>query len=122
MIAKDDQINDQNDSKKNKCFSQFKNGTASFLRFIKHIKLSELFSQLPDKRQQSKIDYSIASLVLWAFSLCFFRQESKNKFHTTLQYLEPHERRGILYCGALSFFVFVLNSSMQPPFRSLWKT
>ena len=96
MIAKDDQINDQNDSKKNKCFSQFKNGIASFLRFIKHIKLSELFSQLPDKRQQSKIDYSIASLVLWAFSLCFFRQESKNKFHTTLQYLEPHERRGIL--------------------------
>ena len=34
MIAKDDQINDQNDSKKNKCFSQFKNGIASFLTTV----------------------------------------------------------------------------------------
>jgi hypothetical protein len=88
--------NDQNNTKKTNRFSQFKNGIASVLRFIKHIRLPELFAQLPDKRQQSKTEYSIASLVLWAFSLCFFRQESKNKFHTTLEHLEPCERRGIL--------------------------
>ncbi len=96
MIAKDDQINDQNHSKKISPFSQIKNGIASFLRFIKHIKLPDFFEQLPDKRQKGKINYSISSLALWAFSTCFFRQESKNKFHTILKHLEPKDHKGIL--------------------------
>jgi hypothetical protein len=89
-------MNDQNDSKINSYFSQNKNGIASFLRFIKHIKLQNLFEQLTDKRQQGKINYSISSLALWAFSNCIFRQKSKNSFHTTLQNINPDERNGIL--------------------------
>ncbi len=82
MIAKDDQINDQSNSKKIISFSQIINGIFSLLKFIKHIKLPDLFAELPDKRQSGKIEYSISSLALWAFCTCFFRQESKSKFHT----------------------------------------
>ena len=89
-------MNDQNHYKINEKFPQTKNGIAAFLRFIKHIKLPELFAKLSDKRQKGKIDYSISSLALWAFSTCIFRQNSKNTFHSTLQSLESNERRGIL--------------------------
>ena len=89
-------MNDQKDSKIPTDFSQSKNGIASFLRFIKHIKLPDLFSELTDIREQGKTDYSIVSLVLWSFCTCFFRQRSKNTFYTTLENLEPNERKGIL--------------------------
>jgi len=89
-------MNDQNNSKITSVFLQNKNGIAAFLRFIKHIKLPKLFANLSDKRQKGKIDYSISSLALWAFSVCIFRQNSKNAFHCLLQNLESDERMGIL--------------------------
>jgi hypothetical protein len=95
-ITKDNQMIDKKHFKINEKNPQIKNGVAAFLRFIKHIKLPKLFAKLPDKRQKGKIDYSISSLALWAFSTCIFRQNSKNTFHTTLQNLGSDESKGIL--------------------------
>jgi hypothetical protein len=69
---------------------------ATLLRFLRHMRIPDLFKKLPDHRQQTKIKYSIGSLVLWAFSACLFRQGSKNAFHTTLDQLELENRAGIL--------------------------
>ena len=69
---------------------------AALLRFIQHMRIPNLFKNLPDHRQQNKITYSMDSLVLWAFSACIFRQESKNAFYTTLEQLKSVNREGIL--------------------------
>src|SRR5437870_908805 len=59
-------------------------GISKFLRFLKHIKLKEMLAQIPDHRQESKKRYPNHSLLLWALSVFFFRQESKNSLNTTI--------------------------------------
>jgi len=70
---------------------------AVLIRFMRQIKIPELFATLPDFRQQAKITYSLSSLALWAFATCIFRQGSKNALHTTLEQLSPEHREGILH-------------------------
>lgn len=68
---------------------------AILLRFLKHLRISKLFSQLSDKRQQSKTNYSNTSLSLWAFFTLLFRQGSKNSFRTTLEGISCKKRKAI---------------------------
>lgn len=65
---------------------------AIWIRFLQHLRLPQLFENLSDKRQQSKIDYSNVSLALWAFSTCAFRQGSKNALNTTIDNLKGKKR------------------------------
>ena len=68
---------------------------AILLRFLKHLRISNLFSQLSDKRQQSKTNYSNTSLSFWAFLTLLFRQGSKNSFRTTLEGLSGKKRKAM---------------------------
>lgn len=75
------------DSQKNSRLEGSKNflpnaDIAIFDRFLRHIKLRQMFAALPDSRQQSKICYSHVSLLMWAFSACVFRTASKNALNT----------------------------------------
>lgn len=70
---------------------------ATLIRFMRQMKIPELFAKLPDARQQSKIAYPLSSLALWAFAACIFRQGSKNAFHTTLEQVSPEQREGLLH-------------------------
>ncbi len=65
---------------------------AIWIRFLRHLRLPQLFANLSDHRQQSKINYSNASLALWAFSACAFRQGSKNALNTTIDNLKGKKR------------------------------
>ena len=69
---------------------------AAWIRFLREMKISKMFSTLPDKRQSGKIDYKLSSLVMWAFSACAFRLESKNALHSSLEKLKPAQRQGML--------------------------
>jgi len=69
---------------------------AAWMRFLRDMKIAKMFSALPDKRQQGKTDYALASLMMWAFSACAFRQKSKNALHTSLENLNPAQRQGML--------------------------
>ena len=69
---------------------------AVWLRFLKEQKIQQLFEKLPDPRQQSKIQYPISSLAMWALSVPAFRQSSKHSFQTTLDTLSSEEREGFL--------------------------
>jgi hypothetical protein len=69
---------------------------SKFLRFLKHIKLIDMLSKLPDHRQQKKIEYTNYSLLLWALSVFFFRQESKNALNTTILDLPIHKQAPLL--------------------------
>ena len=53
---------------------------AILLRFLKHLRISNLFSQLSDKRQQSKTNYSNTSLSFWAFLHFYFDRDPKTAF------------------------------------------
>ena len=68
---------------------------AILLRFLKYLRISNLFSQLSDKRQQSKTNYSNTSLSFWAFFTLLFRQGSKNSFRTTLGGLSGKKRKAM---------------------------
>lgn len=70
---------------------------ATLIRFMRHMKIPELFANFPDARQRSKITYSLSSLALWAFATCIFRQGSKNALHTTLEKLSPEQREGMIH-------------------------
>lgn len=73
---------------------------SKFIRFIKHIGLKEMLSSIPDCRQESKRVYSNHSLLLWALSVFFFRQESKNALNTTILDLPIHKKLAFLnYLG-----------------------
>ncbi len=61
---------------------------SKFIRFLKHIRLKELLSKIPDTRQQSKVTYTNHSILLWALSVFFFRQGSKNAFNSSLKSLK----------------------------------
>ena len=67
---------------------------ALWLRFLKEQKIRKLFESIPDPRQQSKVQYPLSSLLMWALSVPAFRQVSKNEFQTTLENLSPDEKGG----------------------------
>ena len=69
---------------------------ARFIRFLKHIDLKELLSKIPDPRQASKITYSNYSLLMWALSVFFFRQGSKNSLQTTIESMSHYQQDGLL--------------------------
>lgn len=69
---------------------------AKFIRFLKHIGLKELLGAISDHRQQAKCSYSNHSLLLWALSVFFFRQEAKNSLQTTLESMPSYKKEGIL--------------------------
>jgi hypothetical protein len=73
---------------------------SKFIRFLKHIGLKKILAQIPDYRQESKKMYSNDSLLLWALSVFFFRQESKNSLNTTISDLPIHKQSSLLnYLG-----------------------
>lgn len=73
---------------------------AKFIRFLKRLRLKEMLLELSDSRDPSKSIYQGDSLLLWALSVFFFRQESKNALNTTIQDLLPHSREAFLnYLG-----------------------
>lgn len=69
--------------------------SAKFLRFLKHINLEKILHLVPDVRQQTKIKYPHTTLLTWALSVFFFRQESKHSLNSTISDLPPHKRRSI---------------------------
>lgn len=69
---------------------------ARFTRFLKHIQLKELLAKIPDSRQARKIKYANYSLLLWALSVFFFRQEAKNALQTTIESMPAHKQIGLL--------------------------
>lgn len=73
---------------------------SKFIRFLKHIGLKNMLARVPDNRQQSKKLYSNDSLLLWALSVFFFRQESKNSLNTTISDLPIYKKNPLLnYLG-----------------------
>jgi hypothetical protein len=69
---------------------------AKFIRFLKHIGLTDMLEAIPDARQQSKCTYSHCSLLLWALSVFFFRQSSKNSLQSTIDDLSLQKRNSLL--------------------------
>jgi hypothetical protein len=69
---------------------------SKFIRFLKNIGLKEMLSQIPDHRQDIKKVYSNDSLLLWALSVFFFRQESKNSLNTTILDLPSYKQNSLL--------------------------
>ena len=69
---------------------------ALWLRFLEEQKIRQLFEKIPDPRQQSKVEYSLSSIAMWALSVPAFRQTSKNAFQTTLENLSSDEKEGFL--------------------------
>lgn len=67
----------------------------SWIRFIRHLGLPKMFASLQDPRCKSHTTYSLSSLVMWAFSLCSFRQPSKHAMQTSIQYLSPDQQVGV---------------------------
>lgn len=73
---------------------------SKFIRFLKHMGLKKMLARIPDHRQESKKRYSNDSLLLWALSVFFFRQESKNALNTTISDLSIHKQKSLLnYLG-----------------------
>jgi len=77
-----------NDSIKNK-------DVAIWIRFLRQMRLPQMFANLTDRRDASKTTYSNVSLALWAFSACAFRQGSKNALNTTLNCLKDNARASV---------------------------
>jgi hypothetical protein len=69
---------------------------ARFIRFLKHIDLKGLLSKISDSRQVAKIKYANSTLILWALSVFFFRQGSKNSLQTTIESMPRHKQEAIL--------------------------
>jgi len=69
---------------------------SKFIRFLKHIGLKKMLAQFPDHRQENKKMYSNDSLLLWALSVFFFRQESKNSLNTTISDLPIYKQNSLL--------------------------
>jgi len=69
---------------------------ASWIRFLRELRIPGLFASLTDVRQPGKTVYPLQSLLMWAFSGCAFRTGSKNALHTSLSSLHPHQREGML--------------------------
>lgn len=69
---------------------------SKFIRFLKHLGLKEMLADIPDCRHQGKSIYSSNSLLLWALSVFFFRQKSKNSLNTTIIDLPKHKKDALL--------------------------
>ena len=69
---------------------------ALWLRFLEEQKTRQLFEEIPDPRQQTKVQYPLSSLAMWALSVPVFRQASKNEFQTTLENLSIEEKEGFI--------------------------
>ena len=67
---------------------------ALWLRFVNEQKIEKMFETVQDLRQQSKIQYRLPTLLMWALSVPAFRQASKNEFQTTLENLSAEEKEG----------------------------
>lgn len=68
---------------------------ALWLRFLQEQRVAQSFEAIRDPRQQSKSQYPLSSLVMWALSVPGFRQASKNEFQTTLESLSDDDKEGI---------------------------
>jgi hypothetical protein len=69
---------------------------SKFIRFLKHIGLKKMLADIPDCRDPNKSVYSSNSLLLWALSVFFFRQESKNSLNTTIIDLPGNKKDAFL--------------------------
>lgn len=69
---------------------------SKFIRFLKHVGLKKMLADIPDCRDSNKSIYSNNSLLLWALSVFFFRQESKNSLNTTIIDLSKHKKDTLL--------------------------
>lgn len=69
---------------------------SKFIRFLKHVGLKDMLAKIPDYRVQHKKTYSSTSLLLWALSVFFFRQESKHSLNTTISDLPVHKQTSLL--------------------------
>jgi hypothetical protein len=69
---------------------------ARFIKFLNHMHLKEKLAKVSDYRQLEKCTYSSTSLLLWALSVFFFRQEAKNLLDTTIADLPIHKRTSLL--------------------------
>lgn len=69
---------------------------SKFTRFLKHIGLRKMLADIPDCRDSKKSVYSNHSLLLWALSVFFFRQESKNALNTTINDLPRNKKDALL--------------------------
>jgi len=69
---------------------------AQFIRFLKHLNLKKMLSEVSDPRQQNKCEHSNYTLLLWALSVFFFRQESKNSLQTTIESTKPDKREALM--------------------------
>lgn len=72
-------------------------GSARFIRFLKQIGLKQILSKISDPRQKTKITYSSYSLLLWALSVFFFRQGSKNSLQTSIESLPDDNKSSLLH-------------------------
>ena len=68
---------------------------AKFIRFLRRIDLKKSLAAISDPRQQAKCNYSNHSLLLWALSVFFFRQQAKNSLQTTLESMPHYKRESI---------------------------
>jgi len=69
--------------------------------------LSDSFSQLPDERQQSKIDYAVRDVVMSGFAMMFFQHPSLLQFQQAM-----HNRHGISNLETI-FGVYEIPSDAQ---------
>lgn len=97
---------------------------AAWIRFLREMRISKMFSELPDQRQPGKTLYKLSSLVLWAFSACAFRTESKNALQASLEKLKPKQRQSMLNLleiegGQLPHVSTVDNALAQIPLEDL---
>jgi hypothetical protein len=69
---------------------------APFIRFLKQLNLKGMLSEISDLRQQNKSDYSHCTHLLWALSVFFFRQSSKNALQTTIESTKRQKRDALL--------------------------
>lgn len=69
---------------------------AAWMRFVQQLGLPDLFAGLEDKRRQTQVTYTLSSLVMWAFSVCAFRQGSKNAMQTSIESVPAEQLQGVL--------------------------
>jgi hypothetical protein len=49
-----------------------------FMRFLRHLKLTNLLKQITDPRDPKKIEHKIQIILQWVLTVYFFRCESTN--------------------------------------------
>lgn len=69
---------------------------ATFMRFLKHIKLKKLLSQIEDPRNPNNVIHKVEIILQWVLSVFFFRCESANALQTAFDKL-PDRRKAVLW-------------------------